>query len=66
MPFSRTCKVLEKEHFSKWLWEILDFCLGKFYNIIKWIKISVVLSTAYVMFFHFIIYYIKYDLRKKS
>ena len=29
---------------------VLDFCFGKFKNTLKWIKLSVILSTVYIMF----------------
>ena len=56
MPFSRTWKVLKKGGFSNGDGKVFDFCLGKFYNILKWIHCSVSLNTIYVIFIHFTIY----------
>ena len=33
MPFSKTWKVLEKNGFSNWQWEVLNFCLRRCYYI---------------------------------
>ena len=35
MPFSRTLKVLEKGDFFNGYGKVLDFPLGRFYNILK-------------------------------
>ena len=37
------------------------FCLGKFYNLPKWIRLSVVLNAVHVMLVHFTIENIKHN-----
>ena len=37
MPFSRTLKVLKRDVFQIGYEKVMDFCLGKFYIILKWI-----------------------------
>ena len=45
--------------------KVMHFCLGKLYNIVKWIQRSVVLSIVYVVFIHFTIYNTKHNPAKE-
>ena len=61
MSYSRTCKVLEKRRFSKWLRKTFGFWFGKDLKYPR-MDITVLLNTIYVMFVDFMFFMLIYYL----
>ena len=55
----------KREVFQNGYGKVLDFCLGQFYDILKWITLSVVLNALYDIFVHSTICNARHNLPKK-
>ena len=54
----RQGKLLNWKSFQNVHEKALDFCMGKFYNILKFMQFTIIFNTVYVMFVYLAIYYI--------